>query len=202
MTDSIALGLDGLTIPPGTHMCALFRGVEERDQILVPFLREGLRAHDMCMCIIDEGVEDVRVALAAAVDGAAAEDADQLTIQSSNETYLRRGEFSTQGMLDFWDETVGAAIDREGYQFVRSAGETTWTLKELPGLYDFMTYEAELNRFVPRYPQIILCLYDLDNFNGQVLIDILKTHPRVLMGGTVLENLHYMEPEEFLASRE
>jgi hypothetical protein len=65
-----------------------------------------------------------------------------------------------------------------------------------------MTYEAELNRFVPNYPQVILCLYDLDSFSGQILIDILKTHPRVLMGGTVLENLHYMEPEEFLASRE
>jgi hypothetical protein len=47
-----------------------------------------------------------------------------------------------------------------------------------------------------------MCLYDLDRFGGQVLVDILKTHPRVLMGGTVLENLHYLEPDEFLASRE
>ena len=35
-----------------------------------------------------------------------------------------------------------------------------------------------------------------------VLLQILKTHPKVLMGGTVLENRHSMEPEEFLASRE
>ena len=202
MTDSIALGLDGLSISPGSHICALVRGIEERDQILVPFLREGLRAKDKCMCIIDDGVEGVLVAVD--VDGGGTGDAAtvQLTIRSSKETYLRRGGFSTQEMLDFWDDEVGAAINRDGFPFVRSAGETTWTLKELPGLYDFMTYEAELNRFVPHYPQVILCLYDLDNFSGQVLIDILKTHPRVLMGGTVLENLHYMEPEEFLAGRE
>jgi hypothetical protein len=202
MTDSIALGLDRLSIPPGSHICALFRGIEERDQILVPFLREGLRAGHKCLCIIDDGVEDVRIAVGADGGGAADADAGRLTILSSKETYLRRGVFSTQEMLDFWDDSVGAAINRDGFPFVRSAGETTWTLKELPGLYDFMTYEAELNRFVPRYPQVILCLYDLDNFSGQILIDILKTHPRVLMGGTVLENLHYMEPEEFLAGRE
>jgi hypothetical protein len=153
------------------------------------------------MCIVDEGADKVRLAVGADGPATADPDIDQLSIRSSKETYLRRGAFSTQEMLDFWDDTVGAAITRDGFDFVRSAGETTWTLKELPGLHDFMTYEAELNRFVPRYPQVILCLYDLDNFSGQTLIDILRTHPRVLMGGTVLENLHYMEPEEFLASR-
>jgi MEDS: MEthanogen/methylotroph, DcmR Sensory domain len=202
VTDSIALGFDGLAIPPGSHICALFRGIEERDQILVPFLREGLRASHKCTCIIDDGVDDVRDALGADGGGAADADPVQLDIRSSKETYLRRGTFSTQEMLDFWDDSVGAALNKDGFPFVRSAGETTWTLKVLPGLHDFMTYEAELNRFVPRYPQVIMCLYDLDRFSGQNLVEILKTHPKVLMGGTVLENLHYLEPHEFLASRE
>lgn len=201
MTDSVALGVNGLSIPPGTHICAFFRGVSERDEIMVPFLREGLRAGNKCMCIIDDEADGVRTALGA--DAALPADAErrQLDIRSSKETYLRRGTFSTQEMLDFWDDSVGAALNEDGFPFVRSTGETTWTLKELPGLYDFMTYEAELNRFLPRYPQVILCLYDLDHFGGQVLVDILKTHPKVLMGGTVLENLHYLEPDEFLASR-
>jgi hypothetical protein len=199
MTDSIDLGVNGLSIPPGSHICAFFRGVSERDEIMVPFLREGLRAGNKCMCIIDEEVDGVRRALDdnASVAGTR----NQLDIRSSKETYLRRGTFSTQEMLDFWDDSVGAALNDDGFPFVRSTGETTWTLKELPGLYDFMTYEAELNRFLPRYPQVILCLYDLDHFGGQILVDILKTHPKVLMGGTVLENLHYLEPDEFLASR-
>jgi hypothetical protein len=109
--------------------------------------------------------------------------------------------FSTQEMLDYWDDAVSAALGDGGFPFARSAGETTWTLKELPGLFEFMTYEARLNGFLPRYPQVILCLYDLDHFGGEVLVDILKTHPKVLMGGTVLENLYYVPPDEFLASR-
>jgi hypothetical protein len=143
----------------------------------------------------------VRTALGGDASRAAGAAPEQLDIRSSKETYLRRGTFSTQEMLDFWDDSVGAALNEDGFPFVRSTGETTWTLQELPGLYDFMTYEAELNRFLPRYPQVILCLYDLDHFGGQILVDILKTHPKVLMGGTVLENLHYLDPDEFLASR-
>ncbi len=197
MTESVALGLNGLSIPPGTHICALFRGIPERDEIMVPFLLEGLRAGDKCTCIIDHGVVNVRDTLGEHLGGSA----HQLDIQPSKDAYLRRGAFSTQDMLDFWDESIGAALNEQGFPFARSAGETTWTLTELPDLNDFLTYEAELNRFVPRYPQVILCLYNLDRFGGEILVDILKTHPKVLMGSTILENLYYLEPDEFLASR-
>jgi MEDS: MEthanogen/methylotroph, DcmR Sensory domain len=202
MRDSVALGINGLSIPAGTHICTFFRGIPERDEILAPFLAEGLRAGQKCMCIIDDGVDALCASLAVETSLAVGVGSRQLDIRSSTQTYLRRGTFSTQEMLDFWDDSVGSALSEEGFQFVRSAGETTWTLKELPDMKDFLTYEAELNRFLPRYPQVILCLYDLDHFGGEILVDILKTHPKVLFGGTVLENLHYVEPDEFLASRQ
>ena len=94
------------------------------------------------MCILDDEVDGVRTALGA--DGGLSTDAErhQLDIRSSKETYLRRGAFSTREMLSFWDDSVGAALNADGFPFVRSAGETTWTLKELPGLYDFLTYRS------------------------------------------------------------
>jgi hypothetical protein len=199
MTESIALGLNGLSIPPGTHICAFFRGIPERDAILIPFLTEGLRAGHKCQCLIDDGLDEVRAALDAEMGASAA--THQLEIQPTKSAYLRRGSFSTKDMLAFWDESVGAAVNEQGFPFVRSTGETTWTLRDLPDSRDFLTYEAELNRFLPRYPQVIMCLYDLDRFAGQVLVDIMKTHPKVLMGSTVLDNLYYLEPDEFLARR-
>jgi hypothetical protein len=201
MDDPVALGLNGLSIPRGTHICAFFRGVGERDEVMVPFLVEGLRGGEKCLCLIDDGVDDAQGALTGEVRAPTKNTSPQLEIRSSAETYLRHGSFSTREMLDFWDDSVGTAVQDEGFPFVRSAGETTWTLKDLPSLHDFLTYEAELNRFLPRYPQVIMCLYDLNRFGGEILVDILKTHPKVLMGGTVLENLYYLEPDEFLASR-
>src|ERR1700722_12445406 len=122
MRDSIALGIDGLSIPAGTHICTFFRGIPERDQILVPFLIEGLRAGQKCTCIIDDGVDAVRTTLAAATGRPAEESSQHVEVRSSKETYLRRGMFSPQKMLDFWEDSVGSALSEEGFQFVRSAG--------------------------------------------------------------------------------
>jgi hypothetical protein len=38
---------------PGNHGCALYAGPDERDRLLVPFLQEGLRHGDECVCLID-----------------------------------------------------------------------------------------------------------------------------------------------------
>jgi hypothetical protein len=95
---------------------------------------------------------------------------------------------------------VSGAVEG-GFTFTRAAGEMTWALKQMPGVDELVGYEARLNRFLPRYPQVILCLYELDRFSGEVLVDVLKTHPKVLLGGMVLDNPYYLEPDEFLATR-
>ncbi len=48
---------------------------------------------------------------------------------------------------------------------------------------------------------MILCLYDLELFGGGIIVDVLKTHKKLLLGGLVLENPHYLTPDEFLATR-
>jgi len=199
MTESVPLGVNDLSIPTGTHICAFFRGSAERDDLLLPYLNEGLRAGHKCQCIIDDDVDAVMALGREANIGQPGR--RPLEVLSSKQSYLRHGSFSTQEMLNFWNDTVDDALNRDAFSFVRSAGETTWTLKELPTLDDWLNYESELNSFVPRYPQVILCLYDLDHFGSEIVADVLKTHPKVLMGGTVLENLYYLEPDEFLASR-
>ena len=201
MKDSVSLGTGGLSIPSGTHICAFFRGVAERDAIMVPFLLEGLRSGDKCNCIIDDGIDAVRAAVAANDSVSPEVEAYQLVMCSSKEVFLPRGRFSVEEMLEFWEASVSTALHQEGFPFVRSTGEKTSALKEAPDLRDWLTYESELNRFILRYPQVILCLYDLEHFGGQFLVDILKTHPKVVMAGSVLENLYYLEPDEFLASR-
>ena len=63
----------------------------------------------------------------------------------------------------------------------------------------FFRYEAAVNAFAPRYPQAYLCLYDLALFGGGILVDLLRTHPKLLMGGLVLENPHYRPPDDLAA---
>ena len=46
----------------------------------------------------------------------------------------------------------------------------------------------------------MLCLYDLDRFSGEVVVNIVKTHPQVLIQGILVENPYYIGPDEFLRS--
>jgi hypothetical protein len=197
--DTMALGLPGLSVQPGTHLCGFFRGEQERNTMVMPFLREGIDHGHKCLCVLDETDADaVALLVEKEVDLPAQE--GQLELGLSHDTYLGRGPFETEKMVDFWHTWAEAGIQDPRYSFLRIAGEMTGTISDLLG-DQLIEYESELNRFVPRYPQVVFCLYDLDHFSGQQLIDVMRTHPKIVMGGTILENLYYVEPDEFLASR-
>jgi MEDS: MEthanogen/methylotroph, DcmR Sensory domain len=66
---------------------------------------------------------------------------------------------------------------------------------------DEIVLPAELNEVIPNHAQVILCLYDLERFGADVLMDTLRTHPRVVVDGMVHENPYYIEPGKFLHSQ-
>jgi hypothetical protein len=200
MTTSMSMGLPGVSLAPGDHICAFYRGSEERDEILVPYLREGLRAGDKCICVTDDPLGDDSVQTLATES---ATDPDlalgHLQHLHSEASYLLDGFFAIERMIGFWESAVGGAVDREGFAFVRAVGEMTWALSGLPGAEDLLVYESRLNDFLPRYPQVVLCLYDLTRFtDGEILVDILRTHPAVLISGQLMDNPWYIEPDVYL----
>lgn len=196
MTTTLATGLPGVSMNVSDHICAFYRGVEERDRVLLPYLRAGLRAGDKCICVLDSTDPDH---LRAELDGELNGDADQLSAFRSEDSYLLQGRFAPDDMLRFWESTAQTAFDSHDYPLVRAVGEMTWALRDLPGVEQLIAYEAELNRQLLKYPQVVLCLYDLEQFaDGEVLIEILRTHPKVLMSRMVLDNPWYVEPDERL----
>jgi hypothetical protein len=44
-----------------------------------------------------------------------------------------------------------------------------------------------------------MCLYDMDQFGSGALVNLVMTHPRMLMGGMVIENPYYLTADEVLA---
>jgi hypothetical protein len=65
-----------------------------------------------------------------------------------------------------------------------------------PFINDFMSYEVQATRYARAYPQVAVCLYDLEKFRGNVIIPALKVHPKVFFGGMLLENPYYVDPDE------
>ena len=73
-----------------------------------------------------------------------------------------------------------------------------WALEDLPGVHDIVEYETRLNQVLPAYHDPVVCTYDLSRFDAGVVIDIMRTHPMVIVGGILQENPFYVPPDEML----
>jgi hypothetical protein len=40
--------------------------------------------------------------------------------------------------------------------------------------------------------------YDLAKFGGDIIVDIMRTHPMIIVGGLLQENPFFVPPDEFL----
>jgi hypothetical protein len=193
----------GIEMYPGDHICALYDGGQARDELVLSFLRSGLDSGDKCICILDEG--DHQVVLSQFYDHRSEHSAGlaaQLDLLTPWETYLKSSQFSSVEMLNFWSDSINSAVGHGQFDAARVTGDTTWLLSAAEGtIREFLSYESELNRFVDEHPVSILCLYDLAAFGGGILVDLMKTHPKLLLGGMLLENPHALSPDEFLAER-
>jgi hypothetical protein len=188
--------INGLRARTGDHICAFYRGREERDRLMVPFLREGVGHGDVCLCIT--GARDHRRLQRSVLDGADAIEPDLLEMRDAEETYLTDGSFSADRMLAFWSEWGDETFGARGRAFARAATDMSWAQDVITGplIDDFMGYEAQATRYARAYPQVALCLYDLEKFRGDVIIPALKVHPKVFFAGMLLENPYFVDPDD------
>jgi DNA-binding CsgD family transcriptional regulator len=186
---------------PGTHLCALYSSPVERDRLLFPFLRAGMSEGAKCLCLIDE-LDPTAVRARAVGDAAAGHPApdEQLEVDRASDVYLKSGRFSVEHMIAVLCDTL-AAMDGI-FPELRAAGEMSWVLPKPPGADDFFAYESALNRIAAEEPAVFMCLYDLRRCAVSMLVDVLKTHPTVLVDRMVLYNPHYVSPQEYVAGAE
>ena len=193
--NGLSLGIPGVgSVKPGTHFCALYSGPVERDRLLYPFLDEGLRQGDKCLCLID-GVEPTLVRDRAVGQPGArySRRSAQLDVERASDVYLRSGEFSVEDMMSFLSRRVDAATG-DDFDLLRAAGEMSWVLPGPRGWEDLFRYESSINQVVEQMPAILICLYDLQKFGADLLVQVLHTHPKVLLDRTVIDNPHYLPP--------
>ncbi|MGW1711667.1 MEDS domain-containing protein [Streptomyces sp. NPDC002156] len=200
---STSLGPSDVSIAPGDHVCVFYTSLAERDGILLPFLREGLLAGEKCVCVVDTTEPAALLDdLGADTDLKLVLGRQQLEVHPSQDVFLRGGDFSMDRVFDWWEQNMAIAL-RNGFRYTRAASEMTWALHPQPMIDELLTYEAMVNQFLSRNPhQGGLCLYPLDQYSGETLVEVLKTHPKMVLGGMVLDNPYYLDPDEFLALRQ
>jgi DNA-binding CsgD family transcriptional regulator len=195
--NDLSMGLPGMdAIRPGTHVCALYSGPDERDQLLVPFMQEGLRHGDQCVHLSDDlesaSMRQRAYGPAGPVD---ARRSGHLGVYPASDVYLAAGGFSVERVIAFLAATLASSPDDES-PLLRAAAEMSWVLHE-PGAEELFVYECAVNQILAELPGLFLCMYDLQRFRVGMLFDVLRIHPMVQLDGTVLHNPHCLAPTDY-----
>jgi hypothetical protein len=197
-TDDITLA--GTKLGPNRHICAFFHNQNEEYEVLLPFIEEGLARGEKAFHIVDPRLRDAhRQRLSGqGIDPDQLEGKKQLEIRVWDEAYLRsNGSFNQNDMLELIQDVLRAG-KREGFPMTRLVAHMEWALENRPGVADIVEYESRLNHVLPQYHDPVICVYDLGKFKAATVIDILRTHPMVILGGTLQVNPFYVPPDEFL----
>jgi hypothetical protein len=86
----------------------------------------------------------------------------------------------------------------EGYAHTRLLAQMEWALEDLPGVENLIQYEAKLNRIIGERDDTVICAYDLSRFGAATVMNALRTHPVVIIGGLMHQNPFYVSPDELL----
>ena len=63
---------------------------------------------------------------------------------------------------------------------------------------DLIEFESRVNDVWRRHDDAVICTYDLAKIGGGTVIDIMRTHPMIIIGGILQHNPFFVSPEEFL----
>jgi hypothetical protein len=191
------LRLAGSTLERSHHVCAFFHSDEEKYRVLMPFIKDGFAQGDRSFHIVDPQLRPrhVRQLEQEGIDVAGAEASGQLEVRPWEETYTQDGTFDQHRMIEVLKQVIA---NQQPGEITRCVGSMEWALQGVPGVHDLLEYEARLNQFLPAYRDPVICCYDISRFDAGTVIDIMRTHPMVIIGGILQENPFYVPPEEML----
>jgi hypothetical protein len=203
MTPQKSIRVAGRPLGKVRHICAFFHSKEEEYRALLDFIKEGLEQSEKAVHIVDARQRDNHRARLKkeGVNVSAAEQSGQLRVACWEDAYLKDGHFDQNRQINFLESVLKKGKE-EGYPLTRLVANMEWALEDKAGVEDIVEYESRLNYVLPKYDDPVICTYDLSRFNAGVAMDILRTHPLVIIGGVLQENPLYVPPDEFLKELE
>jgi hypothetical protein len=183
----------------GKHICAFFNSIDEHYRVLRTFITDGFDRGDKAFHLVDpeRREEHLRRLAEAGINVQEATGTGQLEVRPWQEGPLRGGRFDQDAWLASFEQVLQSG-PAAGYGQTRFLAHMEWALVDLPGVEDLIEFETGVNYVVPRYEDAVICAYDLSKFGASVVLDALRTHPVVIIGGLLQENPFFVPPDEFL----
>jgi hypothetical protein len=197
---SRSISLAGSQLGAVRHVCAFFANDDEEYRVLLPFIHEGLSSGDKAVQVINPEArqEHLQRLAKAGIDSSAHQQSGQLQIHINTEVYLRDGRFDQDRMLAAFEGMAMSARGAEGFPMTRIVCRMDWASGDQSHIEDVIEFESRVNDVWRRYDDAVICTYHLSKLSGDAVIDMMRTHPMVIIGGHLQQNPFFTPPEEFL----
>jgi len=121
-----------------------------------------------------------------------------LAIQSNVDAYLQDGHFDKDRMLATFAKMACSDNTASAFPLSRIVCRMDWASQDQSRIEDVIEFESRVNDVWRQSDDAVICTYHLARFSGSSVIDIMRTHPMVIIGGTLQENPFFTPPTEFL----
>ena len=191
--------LGGSVLGDRRHICAFFNSREDEYRVTLPFIKDGFDCGDKAFHVIDPArrADHLQRLRSAGIDADAAIESARFELRGWEETYLAYTRFDPVGHLAFGEAMMQKARS-EGFPLSRVIAHMEWVVEHGIDIDLLLEYEARTNYIWGGYPDPVICTYDLAKFSGDIVVDVMRTHPMVIIGGILQENPFYVEPDAFL----
>jgi hypothetical protein len=182
------------------HVCAFFNSADEEYRVLLPFIKEGFRCGHKAIHVVnpDQRLDHLERLAAAGIDATTAQQSGQLELCINKDVYLPDGRFDADRMISAFEQLASGNSGGE-YPLSRICCRMDWTVKDQSHVDDVIEFESRVNDVWLRHEDVVICTYHLEQFRGDEVIDIMRTHPMVIIGGILQQNPFYIPPDEFLS---
>src|SRR5580704_9523658 len=192
--------LAGVDLGGRNHVCAFFNTIDEEHRVLGSFFKEGFDHGEKAIHIVESENREVYLkGLAeAGINVQEVIETGLLEVLPWTDMYVRSHRFDQDAMLATVESLIqsGAAA---GYARTRLVGHhMDWLFLDKPAVNNLLEYEARLNGVLSKYDDPVICNYDLSKVGASVAIDIMRTHPLVIIGGLLRENPFFVPPDQYL----
>ena len=193
------ISLAGSQLGDVRHVCAFFNSDDEEYRVLLPFIKDGFEYGDKAVHVVNPGQHHnhLQRLAAAGIDAAAARNSGQFELRTNTETYLRDGHFDQDRMLEFFEQLASGNMSG-GFPLSRIVCHMEWAFEGRSHVDDLVEFESRVNDVWRRHDDAVICTYDLAKVGGDTVIDIMRTHPMIIIGGILQHNPFFVPPEEFL----
>ena len=193
------ISLAGSHLGETRHVCAFFNSDEEEYRVLLPFIKDGLKSGDKAVHVLnpEQRRDHLQRLAAAGIDPVATQQSGQLELRTNTEVYLPDGRFDQDRMLEVFEQ-LASGNAKGGFPLSRICCRMDWAVEDRSHVDNVIQFESRVNDVWRRHDDAVICTYHLSQFGGDAVIDIMRTHPMVIVGGILQRNPFFVPPDEFL----